>query len=34
MTKLQFLENMIKRVNFSQEESNNIFIETLRRFLR
>ena len=34
MTKLQFLENMIKCVNFSHEESNNIFIETLRRFLR
>ena len=34
MTKLQFLENMIKRVNFSHEESINTFIEILRRFLR
>ena len=32
--KLYFLENMIKRVNFSHEESNNTFTEILRRFLR
>ena len=34
MTKLDFLENMIKRVDFSHEESNNTFIGILRRFLR
>ena len=31
MTKLHFLENMIKRVNFSHEESNNTFIGILRQ---
>ena len=34
MTKLHFLENMIKRINFSHEESNNTFIGILKRFLR
>ena len=34
MTKLDFLENMIKRINFSHEESNNTFIGIRKRFLR
>ena len=33
MTKLHFLENMIKGVNFSHEESNSTFIGILRYFL-
>ena len=32
MTMLHFLENMIERIKFSHEESNNVFIGIQKRF--